>query len=211
MLAFNCEWKRQSRREYTALDHPSGYDPEIMLVSILSKTDYGIYLKSKNVWSFLINVHTFTPLKNNPGLLTNLWEMCQGTTPESTDQVSQSIVLENYLSFIIWSTNVCLHLSPKITHTFLACSKMSVTIGQNWKPHGLLVIYITTYKRHPGLFCHYISLNLYLILFKYSVCKKYIITCNIWQCYMCHCGHFLHLFKIENGDLHFLCWLRLVL
>jgi hypothetical protein len=22
MLAFNCEWKRQSRREYTALDHP---------------------------------------------------------------------------------------------------------------------------------------------------------------------------------------------
>ena len=63
MLAFNCEWKRQSRREYTALDHPSGYDPEIMLVSILSKTDYGIYLKSKNVWSFLINVHTFYTFK----------------------------------------------------------------------------------------------------------------------------------------------------
>jgi hypothetical protein len=64
----------------------------------------------------------------------------------------------------------------------------------------------TSFIDLSSVLCHYISLNLYLILFKYSVCKKYIITCNIWQCYMCHCGHFLHLFKIENGVWFFVCF-----
>lgn len=125
-------------------------------VCILSKTDYSmhiyIYLKSKNVLYFFINVHTLHTCSMSFPPTEQSWIKFVGNVPgHDNDQVSPSIVLENYLSFTIWLTNVCFNLSTKIIHTFLAYTKMSVVIGQNRKSHVHVLLFIY-FKRHPGLY-----------------------------------------------------------